>query len=57
MEARFIATADPTDDEFCTVYGVEFMKGEWQKVDAELADLLSTNATFEVRKSKAAGKE
>lgn len=59
MEARYIATEDPSDDEFCTVFGAEFMKGEWVKVDAGLFDLLSTNQTFEVRKGKtsAAAKE
>lgn len=59
MEARYIATEDPSDDELCTVFGADFLKGEWQKVDAEMFDLLSTNQTFEVRKGKtsAAAKE
>lgn len=52
MEARFIATTDPTDDAECTVFGVTFAKGKWQKVEADIGALLSTNPTFEVREGK-----
>ncbi|CAB4137549.1 hypothetical protein UFOVP319_42 [uncultured Caudovirales phage] len=59
MDARFIATADPSDDAECTVFGVTFVKGKWQKVADDIGLLLSTNQTFEVRegKAKADGKE
>ncbi len=59
MEARYIATNDPTDDVECTVFGVTFQKGKWQKVDDEVGLLLSDNQTFEVRDGKkpADGKE
>ena len=52
MEARFIATPDPSDDTECTVFGITFSKGKWQRVNQEVGLLLSSNHTFEVREGK-----
>ena len=51
-KVRYIATADPSDDATCTVFGLTFEKGKAVEVPDDIFARLSANRTFEVVKTR-----